>query len=377
MLNSDFRRNGLQLDFLKSALAQVSGSTALGKALVASAEQLIKTSTNASWIDKELMTRYFLEDVGLGAETSHQCAATCVDRGIPSPQRLAMVMQFPDMHGNALRWLDLTESEAVLLRAALLPYVARQAPVSLSVGLTIGTDHIRHTDSTWVDVSTPTSSGASSVAFECVSLASHTAGPSRSSAAPPPSPSTSEDAANAHPAAVNVQEQRQETELLEQMLGKGNDVGATPGGDGAQDEQSLASARIPRPSVLDDCVQVADYSSSSPLLAAERDVCLDRVDCDNGDDADSSAGNGGSVGGAYKEDGGGTSLKQSEHGDLNVSCLSATSVTSSCYCDAHTVEDYEVVTSSSFAFHTVVEDEGAVHVPVREALELRSPNVFC
>jgi hypothetical protein len=147
-LSSDYLSNALQLEYLKSTLAQVSSTSGNNRVLTASAEQLLTTASNSSWIDRQLMYDFFLQKVGLGAAVSLRCATACVDRGVPSPQYLASEV--------ALQWLGATSPELTLLKAALAPYRTQTGSAASDTACSDeqedGLD-----EQVWVEVNTPLS----------------------------------------------------------------------------------------------------------------------------------------------------------------------------------------------------------------------------
>ena len=117
---------------------------AYSNGLAATAEHIIATISNANWIDRELMRQFFLEKVGFGSELSLRSGSICVERGIPSPQRLAMLFH---TETEAPSWLRLTDEETMLLRIALSPFIEQQRK-----HLGDRDDHDDGPDAVWVDV---------------------------------------------------------------------------------------------------------------------------------------------------------------------------------------------------------------------------------
>jgi hypothetical protein len=165
--------NALQLEYLKSTLAQVSSTPWDNLVLISSAEQLLTTASNSSWIDRQLMYDFFLQTVGLGAAVSLRCATACVDRGVPSPQYLAFEV--------SLQWLGLTSLELTLLKAALARYRTQTGSAASD---TVSSDQHEDDEQVWVEVNTPLSSADSVYDDEQESLRG------ANSAVPPPTPSS-------------------------------------------------------------------------------------------------------------------------------------------------------------------------------------------
>eukprot|EP01032_Pedospumella_encystans_P020567 gene20567-23362_t len=132
---------------------------AYSNGLTATAEHIIATISNANWIDRELMRQFFLEKVGFGSELSLRSGSLCVERGIPSPQRLAMLFH---TETEAPSWLRLTEEETMLLRIALSPFIEQQRK-----HLGERDDKDDGPDAVWVDVDS--SEAGSSDTASCAS----------------------------------------------------------------------------------------------------------------------------------------------------------------------------------------------------------------
>jgi hypothetical protein len=171
-LSTDYSSNALQLEYLKSALAQVSSTSGNNRGLIASAEQLLTTASNSNWIDRQFMYDFFLQRAGLGAAVSLRCATACVDRGVPSPQYLASEV--------ALQWLGVTSLELTLLKAALAPYRTQTGSAASD---TASSDQQEDglDEQVWVEVDTPLSLTSDG---EQESL------PGANSTVPPPTPSS-------------------------------------------------------------------------------------------------------------------------------------------------------------------------------------------
>jgi hypothetical protein len=164
--------NALQLEYLKSTLAQVFSTSGNNRMLIASAEQLLTTASNSNWIDRQLMYDFFLQRAGLGAAVSLRCATACIDRGVPSPQYLASEA--------ALQWLELTGLQLTLLKAALAPYRTQTGSAASD---TASSDQQEDglDEQVWVEVDTPLSLTSDG---EQESL------PGANSTVPPPTPSS-------------------------------------------------------------------------------------------------------------------------------------------------------------------------------------------
>lgn len=178
-LSSEIKSNALQLEYLKGTLAQITAESVSGRVLVASAEQLLSTASNANWIDRELMYDFFLAGVGLGAEVSRGCASSCIDRGVHSPQRLAMIPSMSTNPGEALRWLELSIVEMTLLLSALDPFVVQQQRA-----LTVLTQP-HDQEQVWVEVDSPSSSPEHREL-----LSGQGTSQNKATSAPPPTPSS-------------------------------------------------------------------------------------------------------------------------------------------------------------------------------------------
>jgi hypothetical protein len=182
--------NALQLEYLKSTLVQVSSTSGNNRVLIASAEQLLTTASNSSWIDRQLIYDFFLQKVGLGAAVSLRCATACVDRGVPSPQYLTFEV--------ALQWLGLTGLELTLLQTALAPYRA-QIGSAASDAASADQQEDGLDEQVWVEVNTPLSLSDAVYDDEQESL------PGANSAVPPPTPSS----------VCSLQESSEENEFTE------------------------------------------------------------------------------------------------------------------------------------------------------------------
>ena len=151
-MNAGCKVNSVQVELLKGAMA----GDAYSNGLTATAEHIIATISNANWIDRELMRQFFLEKVGFGSKLSLRSGSLCVERGIPSPQRLAMLFH---TETEAPSWLRLTEEETMLLRIALSPFIEQQRK---HLG-----ERDDGPDAVWVDVDS--SEADSSDAASCLS----------------------------------------------------------------------------------------------------------------------------------------------------------------------------------------------------------------
>lgn len=119
VVNAGCNVNSVQVELLKGAMA----GDAYSNGLAATAEHIIATISNANWIDRERMRQFFLEKVGFGSDMSLRSGSLCVERGILSPQRLAMHFQ---TQTDSSSWLRLTKEEVLLLKIALSSIIEQQ-----------------------------------------------------------------------------------------------------------------------------------------------------------------------------------------------------------------------------------------------------------